>query len=83
MFRGAYTALITPLRHDRLDEPALVRLVEQQIAAGIDGLVPCGTTGEASTLSMSEHLRVVELTVQTAAGQGPADGSPGTPRAPA
>ncbi len=71
MFRGAYTALITPLRHDRLDEPALVRLVEQQISAGIDGLVPCGTTGEASTLSMSEHLRVVELTVQTAAGRVP------------
>ena len=71
MFRGAYTALITPLRHDRLDEPALVRLVEQQISAGIDGLVPCGTTGEASTLSMTEHLRVVELTVQTAAGRVP------------
>ena len=71
MFRGAYTALITPLRHDRLDEPALVRLVEQQLSAGIDGLVPCGTTGEASTLSMSEHLRVVELTVQTAAGRVP------------
>ncbi|MBA3546549.1 MAG: 4-hydroxy-tetrahydrodipicolinate synthase [Nannocystis sp.] len=71
MFRGAYTALITPLRHDRLDEPALVRLVEQQISAGIDGLVPCGTTGEASTLSMNEHLRVVELTVQTSAGRVP------------
>lgn len=71
MFRGAYTALITPLRNDRLDEPALVRLVEQQISAGIDGLVPCGTTGEASTLSTSEHLRVVELTVQTSAGRVP------------
>ena len=74
MFRGAYTALVTPLRHDRpdsLDEPAIVRLAEQQIAAGIDGLVPCGTTGEASTLSLREHLRVVELTVQASAGRVP------------
>ncbi len=71
MFRGAYTALITPLRHDRVDEPALQRLVERQIAGGIAGLVPCGTTGEASTLSTSEHLRVVELTVQVAAGRVP------------
>ena len=71
MFRGAITALVTPLRHDRVDEDALVRLVEQQIAAGIDGLVPCGTTGEASTLSTAEHLRVVELTLQAARGRVP------------
>lgn len=71
MFRGVYTALITPLRHDRVDEPALQRLVERQIAGGVAGLVPCGTTGEASTLSTSEHLRVVELTVQTSAGRVP------------
>ena len=71
MFRGAYTALVTPLRHDALDEQAIVRLAEQQIAGGIDGLVPCGTTGEASTLSFREHVRVVELTVQAAAGRVP------------
>jgi 4-hydroxy-tetrahydrodipicolinate synthase len=71
MFRGAYTALITPLRHDALDEQAIVRLAEQQIAGGIDGLVPCGTTGEASTLTLREHVRVVELTVQAAAGRVP------------
>lgn len=71
MFRGAITALVTPLRHDRVDEDALVRLVEQQIAAGIDGLVPCGTTGEASTLSTAEHLRVIELTLQAARGRVP------------
>lgn len=71
MFRGAYTALVTPFHHDRLDEPAISRLVEQQIAAGVHGLVPCGTTGEAPTLSTSEHLRVVELTVQAAAGRVP------------
>lgn len=74
MFRGAYTALVTPLRHgqpDALDEPAIVRHVERQVADGIHGLVPCGTTGEASTLSLREHVRVVELTVQTAAGRLP------------
>ena len=71
MFRGAYTALVTPLRDDRIDEPALVALVNQQISAGIHGLVPCGTTGEASTLSTAEHLRVVEVVVQTAAGRVP------------
>jgi len=74
MFRGAYTALVTPLRAgnpDALDEPAIVRLAEQQIAGGIHGLVPCGTTGEASTLSLREHVRVVELTVQAAAGRVP------------
>ena len=71
MFRGAYTALVTPLHHDRLDEPAISRLAEQQIAAGIHGLVPCGTTGEASTLTTAEHLRVVELTIQAAAGRVP------------
>lgn len=71
MFRGAYTALVTPLRHDKLDEPALVDLVNAQIAAGIHGLVPCGTTGEASTLSTAEHLRVVEIVLQTAAGRVP------------
>ncbi len=71
MFRGAYTALVTPLHHDRLDEAAIARLAERQIAAGIHGLVPCGTTGEASTLSTSEHLRVVELTIHAAAGRVP------------
>lgn len=76
MFRGAFTALVTPLRRApggdlQLDEPAIVALAEAQIAAGIHGLVPCGTTGEASTLSHDEHLRVVELVVQVARGRVP------------
>lgn len=71
MFRGAFTALVTPLRNDKLDEPALVDLVNAQIAGGIHGLVPCGTTGEASTLSTAEHLRVVEVVLQAAAGRVP------------
>ena len=62
--RGTYTALVTPFRNDRVDETAFTRLLEEQIAAGIDGVIPVGTTGESATLSMEEHLRVIELTVQ-------------------
>jgi 4-hydroxy-tetrahydrodipicolinate synthase len=64
MFKGVITALVTPLRNDRLDEEALRRLVDEQIRAGIDGLVPVGTTGESPTLSNEEHIRVVEIVVQ-------------------
>jgi len=70
-FRGAFTALITPFRDGALDETAFVALVERQIAGGIHGLVPAGTTGETSTLSHDEHKRVVELCVQTARGRVP------------
>lgn len=69
---GCGTALVTPFRLDGgLDEPALIRLVNWQIESGIDFLIPCGTTGEASTLNEAEHLRVVEATVKTAAGRVP------------
>ncbi len=70
-FRGAITALITPFRDGAVDEAAYVALIERQIAAGIHGLVPAGTTGETSTLSHDEHRRVVELCVQTARGRVP------------
>ena len=70
-FRGAITALVTPFRDGAVDESAFVALVERQIAAGIHGLVPVGTTGETSTLSHDEHRRVVELCVQTARGRVP------------
>jgi 4-hydroxy-tetrahydrodipicolinate synthase len=66
MFKGVITALVTPLRNDRLDEEALRRLVDDQIRAGIDGLVPVGTTGESPTLGNDEHIRVVEIVVQEA-----------------
>ena len=69
---GCGTALVTPFRPDgSLDEAALRSLVEWQIASGISLLVPCGTTGEASTLTEQEWLRVVEITVETAAGRVP------------
>jgi len=58
-----------------VDEAAFVRLVEWQIESGINFLIPCGTTGEASTLSEEEWLRVVELTVKTAAGRVPVFGA--------
>src|SRR5271156_3564917 len=61
---GTYTALATPSRNGLVDETAFTRLLEEQIAAGIDGVIPVGTTGESATLSMEEHLRVIELAVQ-------------------
>src|SRR5512140_394830 len=66
MIKGVITALVTPFRNDRVDEEALRRLVDEQIAAGIDGLVPVGTTGESPTLTNDEHIRVVEVVVQAA-----------------
>lgn len=69
MFDGVLTALVTPLRDGVVDERALGELVELQIAAGVDGLVPCGSTGEAATLSHAEHRRVVEVVVSAARGR--------------
>ncbi|MDP3174772.1 MAG: 4-hydroxy-tetrahydrodipicolinate synthase [Phenylobacterium sp.] len=71
MFRGVITALVTPFRDGGIDEAAYVALIERQIAAGVHGLVPVGTTGETSTLSHEEHRRAVELCVKTAAGRVP------------
>lgn len=71
MFEGIHTALITPFRDGGVDEEALRALVERQIEAGIDGLVPCGSTGESATLSHDEHNRVVEIVVEAAAGRVP------------
>ncbi len=62
--QGAYTALVTPFRNGEVDEESFRKLIESQIAAGIDGIVPVGTTGESPTLSFEEHLRVIELAVQ-------------------
>jgi 4-hydroxy-tetrahydrodipicolinate synthase len=66
MFTGVITALVTPLRGDAVDEEAMRRLVEEQIAGGVDGLVPVGTTGESPTLTNEEHLRVIQLVVEAA-----------------
>src|SRR5215472_3256195 len=72
MFTGCGTALVTPFRGDQsLDEETLRRLVRRQIEAGIDFLVPCGTTGESPTLTHAEHLRVVEITLEEGKGRVP------------
>jgi len=72
MFTGCGTALVTPFRRDlSVDEDGLRRLVRRQIEAGINFLVPCGTTGESPTLTRKEHLRVVQITVEEAKGNVP------------
>ena len=71
MFTGCGTALITPFSADgSVDEGTLRRLVRRQVDAGINFLVPCGTTGESPTLTRREHLRVVGITLEEAKGQG-------------
>ena len=69
MFTGTYTAIVTPFRDGKVDEPALERLIRAQIKGGVDGIVPVGTTGESPTLSFEEHMYVVEKSVQFAAGR--------------
>jgi len=72
MFTGTGTALVTPFRTDgSLDEGTLRRLIQRQIDAGVDFLVPCGTTGESPTLTHEEHVRVVEIAVGLAKGKVP------------
>jgi 4-hydroxy-tetrahydrodipicolinate synthase len=72
MFTGCGTALVTPFKKDlSLDEATLRSLVQRQIDAGINFLVPCGTTGESPTLTRAEHLRVVQITVEEARGRVP------------
>ncbi len=71
MFTGAMTALVTPFRDREVDTRALEALVEAQIAGGINALVPCGSTGEAATLTHEEHLAVVRAVVRAARGRVP------------
>jgi 4-hydroxy-tetrahydrodipicolinate synthase len=70
-FRGTLTALVTPFRGGAIDYAALEAHVERQIAGGVDGLVPCGTTGESPTLTPEEQRGVVECVVRTANGRVP------------
>lgn len=70
-FSGVLTALVTPFRGGHVDQTTFRTLVQRQIDAGIDGLVPCGTTGEAPTLSLDEHAEVIRWTVEEAAGRIP------------
>ena len=72
MFRGVYTALVTPFASDgAVDEPRLRDLVDAQIAGGVDGLVPVGTTGESPTVTHEENIRIVEIVVEQAGNRVP------------
>ena len=71
MFAGSIPALVTPFRDGLLDEAALARLVDWQIAEGSSALVPCGTTGESATLSFDEHYRVIDMVIAAADGRVP------------
>ena len=64
MIRGAIVAIVTPFKDGKVDEEALRRLIDEQIANGTDSISPCGTTGESTTLSHEEHDRVIEVTVE-------------------
>ncbi|HYE43523.1 MAG TPA: 4-hydroxy-tetrahydrodipicolinate synthase [Caulobacteraceae bacterium] len=69
LFQGVITALVTPFRDGAVDEAAFAALVERQVAAGVHGVVPVGTTGESATVSLEEHKRIVELCVQVCAAR--------------
>jgi len=71
LFKGSMVALVTPFKAGTIDDEGLRRLVEFQISNGTDVLCPCGTTGESATLSLEEHERVIQITIQAAAGRVP------------
>jgi 4-hydroxy-tetrahydrodipicolinate synthase len=69
MFTGTYTAIVTPFKKGKIDEPALERLIRIQVRAGVDGIVPVGTTGESPTVDYEEHIQIIALSVEFAAGR--------------
>jgi len=69
MFTGTYTAIVTPVKNRHIDEAALKRLILLQVRAGVDGIVPVGTTGESPTVSYEEHVHIIDLAVRFAAGK--------------
>jgi 4-hydroxy-tetrahydrodipicolinate synthase len=69
MFTGTFTAIVTPFKNGGIDEPALERLVRAQVRAGVDGIVPVGTTGESPTVDYEEHIHIIKLAVKFAAGR--------------
>lgn len=70
MFAGTHTAIVTPFRKGLVDEAALRKVIDLQFASGVQGIVPCGTTGESPTLDYEEHERVIKRSVEFAAGRG-------------
>ena len=70
MFAGTHTAIVTPFKNGRIDVDALQRVIDHQFDNGVQGIVPCGTTGESPTLDHDEHLEVIRLSVKFAKGRG-------------
>jgi 4-hydroxy-tetrahydrodipicolinate synthase len=68
MFKGVFTAIVTPFKNNKIDERALKNLIEFQIKNGVSGIVACGSTGESATLSFEEHIKVIELTSKCCKG---------------
>lgn len=69
MFKGTYTAIVTPFKGGKIDEPGFERVIKSQVKGGVDGIVPVGTTGESPTLTYEEHIEVIVRTVEIAAGR--------------
>ncbi|MDR3330949.1 MAG: 4-hydroxy-tetrahydrodipicolinate synthase [Endomicrobium sp.] len=69
MFSGVYTAIVTPFKNNKVDFDAFGKLIESQYKSGVDGIVPCGTTGESPTLSYEEHELVIEFCVKNTRGK--------------
>jgi len=69
MFKGVFVAIVTPFKNGKLDEKALRGLIDFQIAGGVDGIVPCGTTGESATLNHEEHDQVIRIAVDACKGK--------------
>ena len=69
MFKGVFVAVVTPFKNGKIDEEALRGLIDFQIAGGVDGIVPCGTTGESATLNHEEHDQVIRIAVDACKGK--------------
>ncbi|MEA1964988.1 MAG: 4-hydroxy-tetrahydrodipicolinate synthase [Candidatus Aerophobetes bacterium] len=71
MFKGCFVAIVTPFKKGEIDEEAIRRVIQFCLEKGVDGIVPCGTTGESPTLSSEEHKRVIEITIDEVKGRVP------------
>ncbi|MFH1753812.1 MAG: 4-hydroxy-tetrahydrodipicolinate synthase [Candidatus Omnitrophota bacterium] len=71
MFKGSFVALVTPFRNGKIDEKSFRELIKFHLDRGTDGIVPCGCTGEAATMSHDEHKRLMDITVETVGGKVP------------
>ena len=69
MFKGVFTAIVTPFKNGKIDEKALRKLIEFQIENGVAGIVACGSTGESATLSFEEHVEVIRITAEAVSGR--------------